>query len=244
MTYTRRAEMTEEELREHKRTIRRRAYLKAQDKAHRLNTARPRKTVDRRNMTEEELEAHRLAVYKGWATKQAEATGRTYEPRRKFTDEERKEGRKLAVQRYNQRRRIEMGVAERAELRLKIRAEREAGKAQRILEKAERSAERAKLSSYERWRLYYENETPEQRKRRLHLKAVYRETEVNPRVLEIVEHILFDFAKVQTREAKAEVAEEWYGVSLSCWLTDKAIWYGDVYRLMAEHLVTEDGGSL
>lgn len=238
MTYTRRAEMTEEELREHKRTLRRRAYLKAQDNP--LKVKRPRKTVDRRGMTEAELEEHKREVYRRWAAKQAESAGRAYEPRREFTAEERTEGRKRSVQRYNQRRRIELGVPERAALRLKIRQEREASKAERMAKRAERS----KLSPYERWRTYYENETPAQRERRLYLKEVYRETEVNPKVREIVEHILFDFAKAPTSAAKAEVAEEWYGVSLSCWLTDKAMWYGEVRSLMGEHLVTEDGGTL
>ncbi|MCS3739329.1 hypothetical protein [Rhizobium sp. BK661] len=212
----------------------------AQARAYSLKTRGPRKTVDRRGMTEAEREAHDLQVYQRWATKQAEAAGRTYEPRRKFTDEEREEGRRLAVQRYTQRRRIEMGVAERIELRLKIRQEREATKAARRAERAERH----KLSAKERWKLYFANETPEQRERRLYLKAVYRETEVNPKVREIVEHILYDFSKAQSNATKAEVAEEWYGVSLSCWLTEKALWYADVHRLMEKHLTTEDGGSL
>ncbi len=212
----------------------------AQARAYRLKTRGPRKTVDRRGMTEEELKAHKLDVYRRWATKQAAVVGRSYEPRREFTDEERREGRRLAAQRYSQRRRVELGVPERAELRLKIRQEREASKAERMARRAERS----KLSSNERWRTYYENETQDQRERRLYLKAVYRETEVNPKVWEIVEHILFDFAKAPTSAAKAEVAEEWYGVSLSCWLTDKAMWYGEVRSLMGEHLVIEDGGAL
>jgi len=240
MAYTKRTGMTEEELREHKRALRRRAYLKAQDAAKRLDTARPRKTVDRRNMTREELEAHQLAVYRRWAAKQAETAGRTYEPRRKFTDEERKEGRRLAVQRYTQRRRIKMGVAERTELRLKIRQKREVTKAARIAERAARH----KLSANERWKRYYANETPEQRERRLYLKAVYRETEVNPKVREIVDHILYDFAKARSSKGMADVAEEWYGVSLSCWLTEKALWYADVHHLMEEHLTTEDEVSL
>ncbi|NNH62881.1 hypothetical protein [Rhizobium laguerreae] len=212
----------------------------AQAKAYHLKTRGPRKTVDRRGMTNEELTAHNLDIYRRRATKQAAAAGRTYAPKREFTDQERIEGRRLAVQRYNQRRRAELGVPERAELRMKIRQEREAAKADRMARRAERS----KLSGYERWRAYYENETPEQRRRRLYLKAIYRETEVNPKVREIVDHILFDFAKATTSATKADVAEEWYGVSLHCWLTDKAMWYGEVHRLMGEHLLTEDGGAL
>ncbi|KAA6490793.1 hypothetical protein DXT98_01125 [Agrobacterium sp. ICMP 7243] len=60
-------------------------------------------------------------------------------------------------------------------------------------------------------------------------------TEVTPKVLEIVEHIKFDFAKATTEEYSQDVADEWADTGLSCRLTSKALRYSGVYQLMEQH---------
>ncbi|PDT04901.1 hypothetical protein CO666_09270 [Rhizobium chutanense] len=99
------------------------------------------------------------------------------------------------------------------------------------------AAQRAKWSERAgaRWAEYYANETQEQREARLAAKAVYRETEVQPKVREIVEHITYDFAKATSETARQDVADEWADTGLSCWLTTKALWYYEVSKLMARY---------
>jgi hypothetical protein len=63
---------------------------------------------------------------------------------------------------------------------------------------------------------YHANETPQQQKAGLTPKAHYRETEVQPKVLKIVEYIKYDFAKATSESMRQDVADEWADTGLSC----------------------------
>ncbi|ASS53676.1 hypothetical protein [Rhizobium leguminosarum] len=212
MAYIKRTGMTAEELREHKRALQQKAYRKKQDAAGKA----PRKVF----ATEEERRAAHAARQKKWfdrkkqdrewrdqwnAYHRVRYRAQAGPPKPRLTEEER-------------------GARQKAYRESYVRPEPTAAR------KAKWSA-RARA----RWAEYYANETPEQRALRLAAKAFYRETEVQPKVREIVERIKYDFAKATTEVMRQAVADEWADTGLSCWLTAKALWYYDVAKVMAEY---------
>ncbi|MBX5063191.1 hypothetical protein [Rhizobium lentis] len=212
MAYTKRTGMTEEEFREHKRALQQKSYRKRQEAAGKA----PRKTYA--------TEAERKAAA-------AAAQGRYYN--RKKHDEEWRDNLNAC---YRQRYRAKAGPAK---PRLTEEQRRARQKAYRVsyVRPEPTAAQRAKWSerAQARWAEYYANQTQEQRGARLAAKALYRETEVRPKVREIVEHIKYDFAKAASDASRQDVADEWADTALSCWLTAKALWYFDVAKLMAQY---------
>lgn len=211
MAYTRLTGMTEEELREHKRSLRRKYYRRGQDAAGKA----PRKVS-----TDEERRAAHAARQKKWfdrkkqdkewlakwnADQAARYRAKNGPPKPRLTEEERRARQKAYRESY--------------------------------VRPAPTPTQRAKWSANAkaRWAAYYANETPEQRETRLAAKALYRETEVQPKVLEIVEDIKHDFAKAGSEAMRQEVADEWADTGLSCWLTAKALWYYSVAKIMAQY---------
>ncbi|MGR9252524.1 hypothetical protein [Rhizobium leguminosarum] len=197
--------MTEEELREHKRSLQQKAYRKKQDAAGKA----PRKVL----ATEEVRRAAHAARQKKWFYRkkqdrewldQWDAYHRVRyrklagPPTPRLTEEERKARQKAYRESY-------------------VRPEPTAAQKAKWSERAQ-----------ERWAAYYANETPEQRALRLAAKAFYRETEVQPKVREIVEHIKHHFAKATSEVMRQDAADEWADTGLSCWLTSKALWYREV----------------
>lgn len=214
MTRKIRSEMTEDELRQHKLTIQRKSYRKRQEEVGKA----PRKIF----ATDEERKAAANARQKKWFDRKkqdrewldkwnAEHLARDHKrngspkPRPPLTEEERKARQKAYRESY-------------------VRPD-------------PTPAQKAKWSANQRaqWATYYANETQEQREARLAAKALYRMTEVQPKVREIVEHIKFDFAKATSEDARQEVANEWADTGLSCWLTAKALWYYDIAKIMARY---------
>ncbi len=206
--------MTPEELRQHKLTIQRKSYRKKQDEAGKA----PRKIY----ATDEDRRAALNAAQKKWFDRKkqdrewldkwnAEHLARAHKrngpptPKPRLTEEERKARQKAYRDSY-------------------VRPE-------------PTPSQKAKWSANQRarWATYYANETPEQREARLAAKALYRLTEVQPKVREIVEHIKYDFSKATSEGARQDVADEWADTGLSCWLTAKALWYRDVAKIMARY---------
>jgi len=212
MTYTRRTEMTEEELREHKRTIQRRWYLKKKAEA--------RKTPRTICATDEERRAAHTAAQ------------RKYYDRKKQDPEWRDKLNSYLRDRYRQR----VGPPK-PRLTEEERKTRQKAYRETYVRPEPTAAQKAKWSerARARWAEYYASETPEQREARLAAKALYRETEVQPRVREIVEHIQYDFAKATSEEMRQDVADEWASTGLSCWLTAKALWYYKVAKVMERY---------
>lgn len=210
MTYTRLTGMTSDELREHKRAIRRKHYLKTLGEAGK----EPRKVY----ATEEE---RRAAL---------NAAQQKYYDRNKHDQEWRDKSNAYYRDRYRKRVGPPKPRLTEEERRARQKAYRES-----YARPEPTAAQKAKwsASARERWAEYYANETQEQREARLAAKALYRETEVQPKVREIVEHIMYDFAKATSEEARQDVADEWAG--LSCWLTAKALWYYRVAKVMARY---------
>ncbi|NKK75838.1 hypothetical protein GFM13_37355 [Rhizobium leguminosarum bv. viciae] len=204
--------MTEEELREHKRSLQRKAYRKKQDAAGKF----PREVL----ASEEERRAAHAARQKKWF--------------------DRKKQDKAWLDQWNAYQRVRYRkLAGPPKLRLTEEERKARQKAYResYVRPEPTAVQKAKWSenARARWAEYYANETPEQREARLAAKAFYRETEVQPKVREIVEHIKYDFAKATSETARQDVADEWADTGLSCWLTAKALWYYEVSNLMTRY---------
>ncbi len=212
MAYTKRTGMTGEELREHKRALQQKHYRKKQAEAGKA----PRKTF----ATDEERKAAHAARQRKWFDRKKQdkdwleqwnAYHRTRyrrlagPPKPRLTEEERRARQKAHRESYA---RSEPTAAQKAQWSANARA---------------------------RWTEYYANETPQQREARLAAKALYRETEVQPKVREIVEHIKYDFEKATSEAMRQDVADEWADTGLSCWLTAKALWYAEAAKVMARY---------
>ncbi len=231
MAYTKRTGMTEEELREHTRALHKKYRDKKRagaGKAHRTTYA-----------TEEERKAAVRSSQRKHYRKKQEATGKA--PRKTYaTEEERKVAAVAAQRRYYDRYRRK-DCPPKPKLTEEERIARQKAYRESYVRPEPTAAQRAKWSesararSRLRWAEYYANETPEQREARLATKAHYRETEVRPKVREIVEHIKYDFEKATSDAIRQDVADEWADTGLSCWLTAKALWYRDVSSLMERY---------
>ncbi|TLX12087.1 hypothetical protein [Rhizobium sp. MHM7A] len=212
MAYTKRTGMTEEELREHKRALQQKSYRKRQEAAGKA----PRKTYA--------TEADRKAA--------AAAAQRRYYNYKKHDEEWRDNLNACYRERYREKAGPAKPRLTEEERRARQKAYRES-----YVRPEPTPAQRAKWSerARARWAEYYANETQEQREARLAAKAFYRETEVQPKVREIVAHIKYDFAKATTETMRQDVADEWADTGLTCWLTAKAMWYRGVSDLMERY---------
>jgi hypothetical protein len=212
MTYTKRTGMTEEQLREHTRALQQKAYRKKQEAAGKA----PRKLYG----TDAERKAAHAARQKKW-----------YD--RKKQDEEWRD--KLNAY-YRDRYRENAGPPK-PRLTEEERRARQKAYRETYVRPEPTATQKAKWSerARARWAEYYANETPEQREARLAAKAFYRETEVQPKVREIVAHIKYDFAKATSEAMRQDVADEWADTGLGCWLTAKALWYYEVAQIMAQY---------
>ncbi|MBB4521931.1 UNVERIFIED_ORG: HD superfamily phosphohydrolase [Rhizobium sophorae] len=212
MTYTKRIGMTEEELREHKRSL----QQKYRDRKRAEAAKAPRRVF----ATEEERRAAHAARQKKWFDRKKQD--------REWLDQwnayHRVRYRKLAGP--------PMPRLTEEERRARQKAYRES-----YVRPEPTAAQKAKWSerARERWAAYYANETEEQRALRLAAKAFYRETDVQPKVREITERIKYDFAKATSEAMKQDVADEWADTGVSCWLTAKALWYYEVAQIMARY---------
>lgn len=212
MTDTIRGGMTEEQLREHRRAINQRAYRKKQEAAGKA----PRKLY----ATAEERRAA------------ANAAQTRYYDRKKQDQEWLAKFRADQLARYH----AQKGPPK-PRLTAEERKARQRAYSASYIRPEPTAAQKAKWSenAKARWAEYYANEAPEQREVRLAAKAFYRETEVQPKVREIVGHIKDDFAKATSEAMRQDIADEWADTGLSCWLTAKALWYYDVAKVMAEY---------
>ncbi|TAU67471.1 hypothetical protein [Rhizobium ruizarguesonis] len=204
-------------------------------------------------MTEEERRERERAYQRKYRDRKRAEAGKT--PRKTYTtEEERKAAHSARQKKWFDRKKQDKEWLERWKADQVDRYRRKNGPPKpRLTEEERRARQKAYRESYvrpepttaqkaqwserarERWAAYYANETEEQRALRLAAKAFYRETEVQPKVREIVEHIKYDFGKANTEVVRQAVADEWADTGLSCWLTAKALWYREVAGVMERY---------